>query len=333
MSKNKKIIYGVLAAVLVVAAGMVIYKYLPEKTGPLIPRKESLTGCSSDEDCLIVEITNPCCSATASSSAPPDAICECACVRAINKKYKNKWQELDALTTSCEATCKPCVLDLTNSQAKCENNQCVVSAKPETYVANNEPIKEKILQKTNIEWELINIDTSKGLSVNLARAKPQTSSKDSPLNQEKAKETALGFLELLKEELGIKDIREVVVDKITASFVIAYHQDFNNIPVYYSFGQISMTNYGDIYGLKHSWYPNITAPTTPKISGSEVKQTARTHYKSESINFFEEPKLYILPPDKLVWLVKMAEPVHKDALLDALTGEVISEYDNIVNGN
>lgn len=194
-------------------------------------------------------------------------------------------------------------------------------------------IRTNIIEKTSISWEVINVDTTNALSVTLRRGHPRGVPEGRTLiGEEGAEKVAKNFLVLLKNELGINSISNIVIDEIKLhdSVTIKYYQYYKGIPVYDSFGLMSMTKYGEIYSLKHIWYPNIAAPTVPEISMASVKKMALEHYKVDNIDFFEEPKLYVVSPDKLVWLVKMGEPVHRDALLDAFTGVILSERDNLM---
>lgn len=214
-----------------------------------------------------------------------------------------------------------------------------------TSIQRDEPtIKANIIRKTNIDWEAINVDTSNALSVSLERAYPQDLPENrSAVDKTKAQQLAIDFLIFLKDELGISGASEIAIDEARIykyteqgyahrdySITIRYHQNYSGVPVYDSFGLMSMTKYGEVYRLKNIWYPDVVAPIVPVVSKVAIKQTAMAHYKVDNIDFFEEPKLNVLPPDKLIWWVKMGEPVHKDALMDALTGVVLSEWDNLM---
>lgn len=195
-------------------------------------------------------------------------------------------------------------------------------------------IRTNIVRKTSIDWEVINIDISTALSVTLRRGYPRGVPEGRTLiGDQEAEEVARDFLLLLKDELYISSVSDITIDEIRLnnSITVNYHQDFKDVPVYDSLGLISMTQYGEIYTLKHIWYPNIAVPTIiPAISMVNIKKMALEHYEVDNIDFFEEPKLYVLSPDKLVWLVKMGEPVHKNAIMDALTGSVLSERSNLM---
>jgi len=154
-------------------------------------------------------------------------------------------------------------------------------------------------------------------------------------SEEAIERLAIDYLLSRKDELDIRDVADINITKVTPynnRFTIRYTQSYKGIPVHYSGSSaLSMESDGEVYNIKHYWYrPEITSPVTAEISAKEAEDIAKVYYKAVAIDFFEETKLYILPPDKLVWEVKMAEPVYKDAFINAITGEIVSEYDNLM---
>lgn len=214
-----------------------------------------------------------------------------------------------------------------------QQNQDETAIQEPITLEDESTIKTNIIRKTGIKWEVINVDISSALSVTLRRGYPQDAREGQTLLDRKGTERIVkDFLILLKDELGISSVSDIVLDEVnmSSSIIVKYHQDYKNIPVYDSFGLISMTKYGEIYTMKYIWYPNVAAPTVPEITMAKIKQIALDHYKVDNIDFFEEPKLYVFSPNKLIWLVKMGEPVNKDVIMDALTGVVLSEQSNLM---
>ncbi|MBD3183722.1 choice-of-anchor D domain-containing protein, partial [Candidatus Poribacteria bacterium] len=212
--------------------------------------------------------------------------------------------------------------------------------------ANTAPVVvQGVEEKTGIKWEMYHINSSTGLVSSLGRAYPKRApgSYTAVSSASSAADVAYEFLLRLKEELGIANVSDIAVDAVKEyhytepgyadrdySMIVRFHQVYNDIPVFDSFGLVAMTKYAEIYRLKHIWYTNITAPISPALSVDDVKQTARNNYGEPNIDFLEEPELYIMAPNKLVWWVKTGEPIYKDSLIDAITGIVISDWDNLV---
>jgi squalene-hopene/tetraprenyl-beta-curcumene cyclase len=148
----------------------------------------------------------------------------------------------------------------------------------------------------------------------------------------------------LKDEFGIDSesdiaIRDVDEHQFTAreyahrgkSYTVSFRQHYHGIPIYGRLNIVSMNKYGDVYLVKNFWQPHIDAPFIPRISQEDIKEWAKRHYKAKWIDFFQEPKLFIYPPSNLVWRLQLGEPVHKEVLVDAVTGKVLKEKLNLIS--
>lgn len=206
-------------------------------------------------------------------------------------------------------------------------------------------LKSLIKAKTGLSWEVfvISPETSKVINLGRTYPEPPPGSRAKEINKEQAKTIALNFLSKIKDELGIKTVEEIEIldteiHHYTApqylhrgySITVSYRQTYEGIPVYGPINLVSMNKYGEVYLVQNSWLPGIMAPKTPRISMEKIKQHARDYFQTDSIDFFEEPELFILPPESLVWRLQLGKPVHKEVLFDAVTGVMVKAVSNIV---
>jgi len=123
MKKKTKILIIILVIVILVGSWWIL------NLQKQLPMNLDLKACFTDSDCIIVSTIK------GLEHIPTETEgCGCQCVTSINKNFVDLWEQKQSefKDYECKTMCKPCGLNRTNSEAKCENNQCV--AKPSQKV-------------------------------------------------------------------------------------------------------------------------------------------------------------------------------------------------------
>ncbi len=119
--------------------------------------------------------------------------------------------------------------------------------------------------------EIVNGESGRNIYISL-NAK---NTENIPFNEDDAKNKAIGFLERKADILGIDSLLQIKkIEKGPNGYAITFEpQTFGSIKICDNDGGgINILNDGSIGSLRLEIYPNLTAPTRPKISEIQIKQ-------------------------------------------------------------
>ncbi|MBU0741720.1 hypothetical protein KKA85_10265 [bacterium] len=180
-----------------------------------------------------------------------------------------------------------------------------------------------------------------GLVVRLGRSRP--SSFDKPvISAAESRTIALDFITGHPISLGTLanssiEILNVVTNQYEpnlfpdrkASFIVTYRAIANGYPFYGAVSKITMNHAGEIYSVRHFVPDGARIPAAPLLSKTQILERLAQEYRVEELNLIEQPKLYAMSPDKLVWKVRIERPLDVDILIDAISGAIIESKRNL----
>ncbi|MCX6827678.1 MAG: T9SS type A sorting domain-containing protein [candidate division Zixibacteria bacterium] len=198
---------------------------------------------------------------------------------------------------------------------------------------------------TGIQWDNVAVDTIHNVLTLLSRAYPEMAMGDALSNDSSAHYAAVNFITKLADMSGVPnaaDLKLVSASKHLYnttpgyeyrefSYTLTYMQIFNQLPVYGSEIMISMNRAGDVYNLRNiSFSISSATPAAFSLSKDTAYIILKNYYHVDTMDIFEEPELYVLPPNSLIWRFQIGTPVHKLVLINAITAAIELARDNIV---
>ncbi len=153
-----------------------------------------------------------------------------------------------------------------------------------------------------------------------------------------AKQVVMNFLNENKELLNV-NIEDLEIKRLEEStdgkkWGVDYMQVYNQVPVYRGFVMMSILRDGKMQTLTNQFYPNISIPTTPRLTKEEAEDIALDFVNiSREQAYGIDTTLYIYPKKggselsyHLAWMVKIN--MCKDIFVDAYLGTIVHEYYN-----
>lgn len=157
-------------------------------------------------------------------------------------------------------------------------------------------------------------------------------------------EATQAFLAAYADAFGIHP-DDLVLNRISSSddlWFVSYRQVYGGIPVLGAEVGVTVSRDGRLVAAGVEAFPDLKVAVTPRLGSSAATEAARRHAARSSAEAVGTQELVIVPEEmedryayKLAWQIRLddlkgEEPFSETYLVDALSGDVIATYDNIL---
>ena len=197
-------------------------------------------------------------------------------------------------------------------------------------------------RNVGLDWDVVRRDSREGCVTRLMRSYPRTRGETS-ISLDAARETALRFISSHDVSFTLPESCSLVIERVITNhydpslfpershdYVINYRPTYSGYPLLGSRCQISMTHAGDIFHVRHFAPSGALLPTSHGIDALDILAYAAAHLGDTEVDLVHPPRLFAMMPDRVVWVVNVSEPHHMELVIDANTGEVVSERTNVI---
>ena len=194
-----------------------------------------------------------------------------------------------------------------------------------------------------INWSHVTRDDNESIT-RLLRSYPTAPVRNRvTISADDARNIALNFIEVHSGSLSnitVSDVDVVSVDVHGYTHPKLIHRGndhtvtlrllHHGVPAFAPLSSISMNQYGEIYAVNMYGYIDPTTPYSPTVSSVAVLESIYESNSVQGADLLHEPRLMILPPDRVIWRVQCGDPINKEYAVDATTGAVVIERSNLL---